>query len=93
MSKSEPRIGLPERLHSKPGVRGAARPLQLPVALVKLEEATKEVTGMGNRDKRDDKTKKTKKDAKTVSRVQVTDVAPPVEVVKKKRKVRDSDED
>lgn len=49
---------------------------------------------MGNRDKRDDKVKKPKKDAKVVtSRVQGTEVPPPVTVVKKKRKDREFDED
>lgn len=48
---------------------------------------------MGNRDKRDDKVKKPKKDAKTpAGRVQVTEIPPPVEVVKKKRRDRDLDE-
>jgi len=42
---------------------------------------------MGNRDRRDDKVKKPKKDIKSAaSHVQVTEVPPPVEVVKKKRK-------
>jgi len=42
---------------------------------------------MGNRDKRDDKVKKPKKDAKSTSaRAQITEVPPPVEVVKRKRK-------
>lgn len=49
---------------------------------------------MGNRDKRDDKVKKPKKDAKSAAKsVQVTELPPPVEVIKKKRKVRDLDED
>ncbi len=42
---------------------------------------------MGNRDKKNDKVKKPKKDAKlSTSRIQVTEVPPPVEVVRKKRK-------
>lgn len=49
---------------------------------------------MGNRDKRDNKVKKPKKDAKVVTnRVQATELPPPVEVVKKKRKDREFDED
>ncbi len=42
---------------------------------------------MGNRDKKDDKVKKPKKDAKlSTNRIQLTEVPPPVEVVRKKRK-------
>ncbi len=49
---------------------------------------------MGNRDKRDDKAKKPKKNAKQpVSQVQVTDVPPPVEVVRKKRREPAVDDD
>ena len=49
---------------------------------------------MGNRDKRDDKAKKQKKVTKPlVSQVQITEVPPPVEVVRKKRKEPALDED
>ncbi|MGE5618027.1 MAG: hypothetical protein ACM3US_02075 [Sphingomonadaceae bacterium] len=42
---------------------------------------------MGNRDKRDDKVKKPKKGAKlNSSKLEVTELPPPVEVVRKKRK-------
>ena len=42
---------------------------------------------MGNRDKRDDKTKKPKKDAKqAVGHIHSVEIAPPVEIVKKKRR-------
>lgn len=47
---------------------------------------------MGNRDKRNDKVKKPKKSTKlSGSRVEVTDVPPPVEVVRKKRKEESED--
>jgi hypothetical protein len=49
---------------------------------------------MGNRDIRNDKVKKPKKDAKSASKsVQVTELPPPVEVIRKKRKEREIDED
>jgi len=49
---------------------------------------------MGNRDKRDDKAKKPKKTTKqAIGQVQVTEVQPPVEVVRKKRKEPSIDED
>lgn len=42
---------------------------------------------MGNRDKRNDKVKKQKKSDKlSTSRVQATELPPPVEVVRKRRK-------
>lgn len=42
---------------------------------------------MGNRDKRDDKIKKPKKTAKVLSgRVQVAEVLPPVEVIRKRKR-------
>jgi hypothetical protein len=47
-----------------------------------------------SRDKRDDKVKKPKKSTKLPqSTVQITEVAPPVEVVRKKRKEPAPDED
>lgn len=49
---------------------------------------------MGNRDKRDDKAKKPKKAAKQAAgQVQITEVPPPVEVVRKKRREPTVDED
>ncbi len=49
---------------------------------------------MGNRDKRDDKSKKPKKAVKqAVGQVQITEVLPPVEVVKKKKREQVADED
>ncbi len=50
---------------------------------------------VGNRDRRDDKVKKPKKSDKVVTgRSQITEVPPPVEVVRKKRKETfPSDED
>ena len=49
---------------------------------------------MGNRDKRDDKAKKPKKTEKQAAhQLQVTDVPPPVEVIKKKRREPALDED
>jgi hypothetical protein len=49
---------------------------------------------MGNRDKRDDKAKKPKKVTKqAVGQVQVTDVPPPVEVIRKKKREPSVDED
>lgn len=49
---------------------------------------------MGNRDKRNDKVKKPKKvEKQVIHQVQVTDVPPPVEVVRKKRKDIAVDED
>ncbi len=48
---------------------------------------------MGNRDKRDDKAKKPKKTAKqAVGQVQITEVLPPVEVVRKKKREQVIDE-
>ncbi|MHB0868128.1 MAG: hypothetical protein ACYC66_05235 [Chloroflexota bacterium] len=42
---------------------------------------------MGNRDKRNDKVKKPKKDTKAnIAKLQVTELPPSVEVVRKKRK-------
>ena len=49
---------------------------------------------MGNRDKRNDKAKKPKKTAKLATgQVQVTEVQPPVEVVRKKKREPSIDED
>lgn len=49
---------------------------------------------MGNRDRRDDKVKKAKKvEKQPVHQIQVGDVPPPVEVIKKKRREPTPDED
>ncbi len=49
---------------------------------------------MGNRDRRDDKVKKPKKSEKQAAhQIQATELPPPVEVIKKKRREPDLDED